>query len=343
MVERRAGRSGAGGTGGTREARQVQGPGDIHRLREEIARLDAILGERTRFLEGHRQWLRERVAARVGRLRPLRRLSAEQIREWLGGRSLAGVDGSCNLVGGPYPHYVAVMAAVARTTRGEEVWAWQVWSPLDRGERLGEEADEMARRRALSALEARVAAEALERYSPRLLLVDGPLVRLRIEAEREWENLFAQARRQGTLPVGVIESVGTSVVASLLGDDLPPPWRGAFDRELLWGLLEPGEMLTVEHPHRPGLRTCFMRASQDPAPTGLDFPALVPADENLEMVADVLYTLTPRGGRGIPLWVDLVDARVRIEDHVVRALVESGISRENWLRFLASRRERRPY
>ncbi|MEW6400138.1 MAG: hypothetical protein AB1503_13445, partial [Bacillota bacterium] len=82
---------------------------------------------------------------------------------------------------------------------------------------------------------------------------------------------------------------------------------------------------------------------QDPAPTGLDFPTMVPADENLDAVADVLYTLTPQGGRGIPLWIDLVDARVRLEDHVVRALVESGISRENWLRFLASRRERRPF
>jgi hypothetical protein len=332
-----------GAVGGTGEVRQVHGPDDIHRLGEEIARLDTVLGERARFLAARRQWLRERIAARVGRLRTLRCLSADQVREWLEGRSLAGVDGSCNLVGGPYPHYVAVMAAVARTTRGEEVWAWQVWSPLDREERLGEEADEMARRRALSALEARVAAQALERYSPRLLLVDGPLVRLRIEAEQEWEELFSRARRQGTLPVGVIESVGTSLVASLLGEDLPPSWRGAFDRELLWGLLEPGEMLTVEHPHRPGLRTCFMRAGQDPAPTGLDFPAMVPADENLETVADVLYTLTPRGGRGIPLWIDLVDARVRLEDHVVRALVESGISRENWLRFLASRRERRPY
>lgn len=321
----------------------LQGPGDIHRLRAEISRLDGILGERTRFLEGRRQWLREQVATRVGRLRPLRRLSAEEMGAWLAGRSLAGVDGSCNLVGGSYPHYVAVMAAVGRTTRGEEAWAWEVWSPLDRDERLGEDADEMARRRALSALEARVAAQVLERYSPRLLLVDGPLVRLRIEAEQEWENLFAQARRRRTLPVGVIESVGTSVVASLLGELLPPSWRGAFDRELLWGLLEPGELLTVEHPHRPGLRTCFMRAGQDPAPTGLDFPTMVPADENLDTVADVLYTLTPQGGRGIPLWIDLVDARVRIEDHVVRALVESGISRENWLRFLASRRERRPF
>jgi len=305
--------------------------------------LEGLLAERSRFLLARREWLRERLATRVGRLRPLRRLSPGELQAWLGGRSLAGVDGSCNLVGGSYPHYVAVMAAVARTTRGEEAWAWQVWSPLNSDEHLGEEADEMARRRALSALEARVAAQALEQYSPRLLLVDGPLVRLRIEAQEEWEALFRQAHRQRTLPVGVIESVGTSLVAAQLREDLPAAWRGAFDREILWGLLEPGEMLFVEHPHRPGLRTCFMRAGLDPAPTGLDFPALVPVGEDLDTVADVLFTLTPQGGRGIPLWIDLVDARVRIEDRVVRAVVESGISRENWLRFLASRRERRPF
>ncbi|HHY93845.1 MAG TPA: DNA double-strand break repair nuclease NurA [Firmicutes bacterium] len=313
-------------------------------LRRELAHVQLVLDERAQFLRAQRHRLRALLGEKVGKLRRLRRLEPAALGEWLGGRPVAGVDGSCNSVGAAYPHYITLLVAAARCTTGQETWVYRVWSPLTSGEARGQEADDMARRHALSVLEAQVAEEALTRFQPRLLLVDGPLVRLRIEAQEEWEALFRQALAQQVILVGVIESVGTSLLAPLLGEVLPPTWADAHDRELLWGLLEPGEMLTVAHPHKPGLRSCFLRPSLDPAPVGLDFPALAPwPGTDIETVADVLYTLTPEKGRGIPVWVDLVDSLVRLDDRLVEALVAGGISRENWLRFFAPKRARRPF
>lgn len=318
-------------------------------LRAELARLDLRLRERAGWLRSRREKLRSFLAERVGELRPLRRLTAVELRAWLGERPLVGVDGSSNVVGGSYPHYVALLAALAQSTDGRQTWSWQVWSPLLTEERLGQDSDEIARRQALTVLEAGVAARALSEFHPRLLLMDGPLVRFRIEAPQPWEDLSRLARQEGAVLVGVIESVGTALLASLLAEELPPSWRTAYDRELLWGLLEPGEMLVVQPPHKPGLRTCFLRPGSDPTPVGLDFPALLPwegpgkAYSDVVRVAEVLYTLTPAGGRGVPLWLDLVDARVRLNDRMARALVEGGLSRETWWQFLASKREARPF
>ena len=141
--------------------------------------------------------------------------------------------------------------------------------------------------------------------------------------------------------VGVVEGISTSVIWNALSEDLPSSISQASDWELLSGLLAVGEVLEVEAGlFKEGFRTCFARFTPDPKPIGIDLPEEQQA--GLEELQSMLYTLTPEGGRGIPLWLDIVDEKVRITDKMVEGLLKANLG-EAYFEYLLQKRNKRDW
>ena len=84
-----------------------------------------------------------------------------------------------------------------------------------------------------------------------------------------------------------------------------------------------------------------MRLSRDPHPIALD--RLKEQQEHLYDTACLLYSLTSKDGRGIPLWLDIVDREVRITDRMMESLVDCYIDEDLRYRLLRAKRENRGY
>ncbi|MFZ5814151.1 MAG: DNA double-strand break repair nuclease NurA [Bacillota bacterium] len=286
---------------------------------------------------GSREFRRKLLSERVGRIRRLNRLSGPDLEHFLGGRTLVGVDGSVNSFGGPYPHYVDFLRAMAKPSAGEAIVLKELHSPLPGEDDRAPERrnDQEIRQQKLAALEVRAAVEAAQRHQPppAMILMDGPLVRFDMRARESFTALRNVVVKKDILLTGCIENIESRVISTLLGDEAPAAWRGRYDTDLLWETLEPGEVLEVSRPakglahHRPEgeegaapIRTWFMRASLAPGVVGLEM--LEEQVARMGRVADYLYTITPQDGRGIPVWIDLVDREVRLTDVELEAYLQ---------------------
>ena len=82
-----------------------------------------------------------------------------------------------------------------------------------------------------------------------------------------------------------------------------------------------------------------MRSSKAPTVIGMDI--LDSQKEYLEEMARLVLSLTPVDGRGVPLWIDIVDAEVRIPNQMIRGLLESNLNRQILEMFFISERDKR--
>lgn len=299
---------------------------------------------------GSREARRSLLAERVGRIRPLRRLVGQELKQFLGGRPLVGVDGSINTFGGPYPHYVDFLRAMAKPSVGDALVVKEIHSPIP-GEEDPRRNDQEVRQQKLAALEVTAAVQAAERFEPGLILMDGPLVRFDMRARESFSTLRNFVSKKGILLIGCIENIESRVIATLLGDEAPQAWRGRYDADLLWDTLDPGEVLEVSRPvkgqaNRLGeeaeeqaapIRTWFMRSALSPGVVGLEM--LEEQAGDMGRVADYLYTLTPPDGRGIPIWIDIVDREVRLTDVELEAYLQ--LLDANLKRIFTAKREAR--
>lgn len=290
---------------------QLQGLND--RLRGSLARL------------GDKPYRREIISRFAGDIRPMQRLSGPALENVLAGRPLVGVDGSINTFGGQFPYYIDLVRALAKPSAGEAIVLKDLHCPIPpedpSDEETAQRTDSEVRQRKLANLEVQAALAAIDRYRPSILLMDGPLVRFDMRTRDSFSILRQKAIKENILLVGCIENIESKVLVTVMGDHTPEPWQNRYDRDLLWGALEYGEVLQVRSPAkgtvsldpdespRP-IRTWFMRASHDPGVVGLDM-----LEEQVGQVAplvDYLFTLSPPDGRGIPIWLDLVDREVRL-------------------------------
>lgn len=253
---------------------------------------------------------------------------------------VAGVDGSTNSGGGIFPYMVTLQQALAGScSRREEILLSDAFSPLLFEEDLSEDDYRAYIKKNLAALEANAAILAVEEFKPAVLLIDGSLVRFKIESPRLWEKLKQKALEHGTLLAGVVEGISTGIISSALENVMPQiPYR-AMDWEMLFGLLEVGEVLEMAPGlFKEGLRTCFARFSYDPKPIGIDMPEEQYAF--LDQVKDLLFTLTPVNGRGIPLWLDIIDKKVRITDTMMEGLLNTYLG-EDYAEYILAKRSKR--
>ncbi len=254
--------------------------------------------------------------------------------KWLDGRELAGVDGSVNQTKGEAPHVLYMFQALAKTTTGFECRDADLFLPLIEQQETGDEQASPLKWRAhlLAKLELRVATELIKKRPLALLLMDGALYHYRIDAPEEWEQLKQTALEHQVLLVGVSEEITTENLIKLEPFSEMTQWPHTYDRDLLFGVLQQGEMVYLESiQNKAGLQSVWMRPSSSPAITGFDL--LNEQADQRNTVANLLFTLTPKDGRGIPLWLDYIDREVRLTDKLVEALIEQYIDPEMRQRF----------
>lgn len=328
--------------------------------KERLASLNAYLEGRLQALDTPEERRRCIQTLGGGEFRQLSRRQPQFYTRHLGGRPLVGVDGSISIFGGDAPHYVALIRAAALpASRGDEVgsleqeglWLYDVWSPLMEGggRALADAALQLRRRQ--TALEAEAAVAAASRLTPSLLLIDGGLVRFCNEAKESFRRLITKVSENNTILVGVTENVESTMILRNMGAGVPAGWAGATDRALLWGVLEYGELLKLTQPlvpepaeetPEPLLRRWFLQSSHDGAAIGLDFLDAQVQGQDLTWVAEYLLLLTPEDGRGIPVWLDMVDRQVRITQEELLSWVNSCLGADVRRRLLSSKRSQRP-
>lgn len=319
--------------------------------------MDAFSESRLGSTAERRRWLEEHV----GPIRRLRRLEGAELAGFLGGRPLVGVDGTLNTFGGAFPHYLDLMRAIAKPSTGESQVLKTMHCPLPPGDLADEvvavQKDQELRQQKLATLEAQVALEAARALKPAILLMDGPLVRFDMRTKNTFLLLQSEVLDGKIMLAGCIENIESRVIPTMMGEATPPGWQNRYDRDILWGVLEMGEVLEVRRPVKgqsgalpegqartksgepepTPVRTWFMRTSTDPGVTGMEM--LEAQAEQMGALADYLYTITPPDGRGMPLWLDIVDREVRLTDVELSAYLD--LLDPQWKRVFMTKRSAR--
>ncbi|WP_017729528.1 DNA double-strand break repair nuclease NurA [Halalkalibacterium ligniniphilum] len=313
-------------------------------LIDKIKKADEKIRQKYDHSTKTRDIIRQKLTESNGVFRQMERWGNQTLSSWLAGREVGAVDGSVNQTKGDPPHVLYFFQALAKTLQGTTCVKTDVYTPLLDEKVEGEEKVEPVKWRAhlLSKLELQAATELITKTNVAILLMDGALYHYRIDAPDQWETLRSLALEKGVLLVGISEEITTQNLVSLspFSQFLKRPSH--YDRDFLFGVLNKGETIYVEDiQQKAGLRSVWMRAGSSPAITGFDM--LEEQAKDMNLVADFLYTLTPEEGRGIPLWLDVIDKDVRITDKLVDALVEQYVDPEMKQRFFVRKRQERLY
>lgn len=259
--------------------------------------------------------------------------------------NLLGVDGSLNSYGANYPHQLWVFRSLAKTTNGKQVTKSDILTPLDGDFR--KQIDTFSKEKNISSydgvsffikeklaeMELDVAIEGIIKFNPTVVFMDGSLIRFKIECEQKWGVLKQLVLEKKILLAGIIEEIGTKNLGKHLdlGD--------IYDREIMFGLLHKGEQFKLDSQIKEGFITTFVRPGEDPQPVAVD--CLLEQQENIDKIISLATSLTPQKGRGIPIWLDIVDTEVRITNKIVEGLVENYISPDlRYKLFVGKRKER---
>lgn len=288
--------------------------------------------------------LRKEIVKRgLGKFNLSRKLSEKDLSKIVEKGGVVGVDGSTNSGGGVFPYRVTLQHSLAEAChiRDKAIRLTDVFSPLLLPEPMKEEDYREFAKENLAQLEVTTALMALQEFRPKVLLMDGSLVRFKIEAQNLWDNLVSKATTMDCLLIGVVEGISTEILSSNLRSSLPEEMAYCYDWEILFGLLEIGEVLEmVPGLFKEGFRTCFIRTSLDPKPIGLDL--LEEQQHLLRDAENLVYSLCPKDGRGIPLWLDIIDRKVRITDEMVDEMLRAYLG-DDYMHFLTPKRRERNF
>ncbi|MGI5921804.1 MAG: DNA double-strand break repair nuclease NurA [Syntrophomonadaceae bacterium] len=320
----------------------------------ELHKLNALLRTNNGGLPS-RQEVRQKLVTRGDFQHPVS-LAEPELRAFTGGRPVVAVDGSRLEYGSFYPYYVVFMKSLAKSTgavQGEDsVCNSQVLTPIDPDlfaqvelyrEQRQISVDEAYRnilKESLAQMEIRTALEAVKKFNPCLLILDGGF--LLFDKFPEWQELCKQCEEEDIILVGVIEEIATAELGKWLNlvSTIRPR---VYDREVLFGLFEPGEYIHFfsQYHIKKNYCTVFGRLASAPQACGFDF--LPEQEEEVPATMNFLYTVTPHRGQGIPAWLQIVDTEVRIRKKEMDRLVNTFIDQDVYEKYFKANRDRRVY
>lgn len=321
-------------------------------LKEKIIYLNKMLSEKYNdVLSLDKSFLREFIQNNVGPITKIEKLNIEELNTYAEKGGILGVDGSNNRLGGDYPHFVEIYQGLAKSTihKDRPIYKTDFYTPLysEKQDNILEDAvegDESVRQRKLSTIEVEVALEGVRKLEPYAVIMDGSLIRYHIESYDIWSQLKKECEEEGIILIGVIKDIKTSIIGDLFIKDKSLGIKESFyDRELLYGILEYGEIIPinpdVSNKTQHGFSSLFMRSSDEPTVIGMD---ILDSQRNyIEEMARLVFSLTPKDGRGVPLWIDIIDSEVKIPDKMIRGLLENYLDREILEMLFISERDKR--
>ncbi|MBS4537924.1 DNA double-strand break repair nuclease NurA [Clostridium sp. D2Q-11] len=334
-------------------------------MKNLVSELNEILSEKyEKVSKLDKKYIRQLVHKEVGNINKCRKLSKGVLAEYATGGGIVAVDGSNNKFGGAYPHFVELYQGLARGSKENENPIVEVdfYTPLyiereqeiidkldkgdsNKGKPTKSEVDTFIRNYKLSCIELKAAIRAALELNPKIIMMDGSLIRYKIECQDKWRELKSVCEEKNIILIGVVKDIKTNIVGTTLAEkkSLEPPMNFLYDRELLYGILEMGETLIPEIQNIPkyeeGLSSLFIRSSRSPMITGVDI--LNSQRSYLKEMANLVYTLTPENSRGIPLWIDIIDKEVRISDKLMRGLLDRYLDRDILEKLFVSERSKR--
>ena len=324
------------------------------KLKEKISDLSLTLqGKYEAVLNIDKRTLRGFIEEEIGKIKQIGKLSESHLKSCQKKGGIVGVDGSNNRVGGAHPHFVEAYQALAKSTiyKDDPLFLADIYTPLFEPERMDSpleddgdtEEIEDKKNIKLATIEVEAAIESVERFKPYAILMDGGLIRYNIYAKNKWEELRSICEERDIILVGVIKDIKTSIIGDKLKEKNEDITASFYDRELLFGKLQYGEMIiineSVNKKGREGYSSGFIRSSLAPTVIGMDI--LDSQKKSIEEMARLILTLTPETSRGIPLWLDIVDKEVKISDAIMKGLMERYMDRALYERFFISERDKR--
>ncbi|WP_099191017.1 DNA double-strand break repair nuclease NurA [Tepidibacter mesophilus] len=273
----------------------------------------------------------------------MKKLSDEELIKIRKKGDIIGVDGSKNKKGNLHPHYLVAISALAKSMDliKEPISLYEVFSPLI--DKLNSEKAKEKEENIMTELEAEVAIQSIQKYNPYIIMMDGSLMTYSIKCYEKWKELKRKCIENNILLIGIIEEIKTKEMGQVLkskdidiGDDV-------YDKEVLFGSLNEGEYINIipqkSKKIKEDIDCCFLRTSSDPSVIAMDFLSI--QKENMQQLCDIVYTLTPKNSRGIPIWLDIVDKEVKITDEMMNALIDTYIDKDLSNLFIKAKRDER--
>lgn len=308
-------------------------------------------------LNAFNQYLKERDTRRpeqpelrqllssIGSFRQLERMTPAEVGTFSNGQGIVGVDGSYTVYGNTFPHVIFLGQALAKCTNDKETdgvkstYLDTGLTYLEAGNPDPAETFLPTQRNHVTKMEVEVATQALKLHQPFITMFDGGFWRLSQEAENQWESFQAETLARETLCVGVIEDAGSYDMYNELNElhQLDMPFFP--DSDLLFGLLQVGEVFVLNSLYRDKFKRAFARFSNDPLPIACDF--LPEQSGDIQNMLKLVYTLTSKEGRGIPFWIDVVDNEVKLKEDAAQMMIDSHIDTVYKERYFTGKRNRR--
>ncbi|MDU5595989.1 MULTISPECIES: DNA double-strand break repair nuclease NurA [Peptoniphilus] len=310
---------------------------NIPELEEQIKSVNLNLKDKYDFVfKINNSNFREKLNLNVGKIIKMKKFEKKDLIKY---KKTVGVDGSNNISGGAFPHFIEIFQGLAKSTDGNEVYKTRVYTPT-LNERYGEK---NLSQEFLAKIEIETALEYIDKYDLDYLMMDGGFIRYKIHCLDLFKELREVCEEKNIVLFGVIKDIKTNVIARSLNFD-----KSIYDREILFNRLGLGEALLIrneinkkyiENDLGEGFSSAFMRTSKFPGAIGADI--LDTQEKYFEEVCSLIYTLTPMSSRGVPLWLDIVDKEVKITDEILKMLLEEYLDRDIYERFFISERDKR--
>ena len=255
------------------------------------------------------------------------------------------VDGSTNNFGGAYPHYIQMFKAIASTglniDRNLEIV--DIYCPLLHEGSISEEKNIIETK--LAEVELKVAIKSIE-LRPKVIIMDGSLIRYRILCEDLWEKFKTKVLDSAIVLIGVIEDMKTSIIYNTIMDtETETIDKIIYDREFIFNSLNYMEALSLDNNNMGkknyGFISSFFRSSKAPSAIAIDI--LIEQESELEKILSLIGTITDINSRGVPFILDIVDLQARISDKTIQELIKSYIDVEYYEKLFNAQRYKRSF
>ncbi|EOD01066.1 DNA double-strand break repair nuclease NurA [Caldisalinibacter kiritimatiensis] len=329
-------------------------------LKDKIIELNDILNKNYKIIKDiKRKDKRNFVESNVGKIEKVNRLMSKKLEQISNKGGIVGVDGSRNKLGGTYPHFVEVFQGLAKSTikKDNPIFEADFYTPIcsekekdilfhiSKENPSKEEISSFIRNYKLAYIELEVAIKAVDQLQPYVIMMDGSLIRYKIECTEKWYDLRKKCEENNIILIGVIKDIKTSIIGDKLIEEgvIPANIDYLYDREILYGLLDYGEMIIIDEDNlvekKDDFNSCFIRTSKEPTVIGMDI--LNSQKDFIKEMADLVFTLTPEKSRGVPMWLDIVDNEVKISDNMMKGLLEKYLDRDILEKLFISERSKR--
>lgn len=316
------------------------------KLIDEIKQLNKLLTEKYKIIDKlNREEKRQKLQI-IGDFFKIDPLDTNELKEIKNTGGVIAVDGSTNSLGGAYPHYIQLFKAVASTGLNENnnLETVDIYCPLiDEGDIYDEKSIVDGK---LAEVEVRIAIEATK-LNPKIILMDGSLIRYNILCKNYWERLRKIVVEKDIILVGVIEDVKTSIAYSnILGkDDSKNSSEIIYDREFIFDTLNYLEALYINKKDSGkdnyGFRSCFFRSSKEPSFIAVDI--LEEQEKHLMQTLSLIASITDKSGRGVPFILDIVDVQTRISNDMIKQIIKNHIDIEFYEKLFNAQRSKRSF